>query len=427
MATRPTRRYPDRTGLQVPVFTVLLALLLSPFSALLTDCSDSPTRQSRLQLRELTPQETALLTSDNLFGLKLFREVSAAEGDKNVILSPLSVAMALGMTLNGAAGETRSAMEATLELTGLTEEEINAAYRSLIDLLTGADPKVTFQIANSIWYRQDYPIAPAFVELNETFFDAAVRGLDFSAADAADIINGWVSEKTNDRIDEIVDSPIEPLTMMFLINAIYFKGSWLTRFDAADTADRPFYLADGTEIMVPTMSIEDIKLARCYGTDWSGVDLAYGDSLFLMTIILPSPGTDLETFIAGFDRSKWEAVLSGLQHEELDWFRMPKFELAYEIELNEVLSSLGMARAFGGGADFSRMNATGVSDLFIDAVKHKTWIKVDEEGTEAAAVTSVVMARGLNEFTVNRPFIFLIRERTSGTILFIGKVMDPSP
>jgi len=395
----------------------------------LAACSDSPTRPGpRLELRQLTEQETLLVSADNLFGLKLFRAVSEVEEDENVILSPLSVAMALGMTLNGAAGETRVGMETALELSGLTEEEINTSYSSLIDLLTAADPKVTFQIANSIWYRDSYPIAPDFVEVNETYFDAVVRALDFSAADAADIINAWVSEKTNDRIEEIVDSPIDPLTMMFLINAIYFNGDWLTRFDADDTEDRPFYLTDGTEITVPTMSVEDVSLTCDSSPGLSAVDLAYGDSLFSMTIVLPPVGTHPDSFIAGFDRAQWEQIVSGFRSEEFGRLLLPKFELQYEITLNDILIDLGMDDAFDETrADFSRMHASGLPDLFISEVKHKTWLRVDEKGSEAAAATSVQMDyRSIPEtFAVNRPFIFLIRERSSGTILFIGKVMDP--
>ncbi len=405
--------------------TALLFLSCAAFTA----CSGSPIRPSRLELRQLTEQETLLVSADNLFGLKLFRAVSEAEEEKNVFLSPLSISMALGMTLNGAAGETRTGMEETLELAGLTEDEINAAYRSLIDLLTGADPKVTFQIANSIWYREGYPIAPAFVEANQTYFDAVVQALDFSAADAVDIINAWVSEKTHDRIEEIVDPPIDPLTMMFLINAIYFKGTWLTRFNAGDTEDRPFYLTDGTEIMVPTMSIDDVTLPHYSGSGWSAVDLAYGDSLFSMTIIIPATGTDLDAFISGFDQTKWEQTISGFWNEEYSRFLIPKFELAYQIRLNNVLIDLGMDTAFDNVlADFSRMHATGERDLFISEVKHKTWLKIDERGSEAAAVTSVEMQyrSGPEALIINRPFIVVIRERTSGTILFIGKVMDPS-
>ncbi len=401
------------------------AFLFTVFTA----CSDSPTGPGpRVELRRLSEQEALLVEADNLFGLKLFRATSEVEGETNVILSPLSVAMALGMTLNGAAGETRTGMETALELSGLTEEEINASYRSLIKLLTAADPQVTFEIANSIWYRDSYPIATDFVGVNETYFDAVVQALDFSAADAAGIINAWVSEKTHDRIEEIVDDPIDPLTMMFLINAIYFKGDWLTQFDPDDTADGTFHLADGSTVQVPMMRLSDTEITCSSEAGWLAADLAYGDSLFSMTLILPPAGTDLETFIAGLDRSTWEAIIADLAPRELDFFQMPTFELEYEVVLNQVLAGLGMACAFSDGADFSRMNALGESTLHISEVRHKTWLKVDEVGTEAAAVTSVVMAEGSvgPSYVFDRPFILAIRERSSGTILFIGKVMDPS-
>ena len=231
--------------------------LLLLISIAVSACTSGPTEPGEPVLpRVLTSQEEGLITSGNLFGLSLFRAVSAAEGDQNVFISPLSVSMALGMTLNGAEGATRTAMEETLELAGLTEAEINAAYRSLIDLLTGLDPKVVFEIANSIWYREGLPIDPAFVGLNETFFDAVVRELDFSSPEAVPTINGWVDEKTHGKIEEILSGPIDPLVVMYLINAIYFNGDWTWRFDADLTADRPFYLSGGGSVDISLVSVE---------------------------------------------------------------------------------------------------------------------------------------------------------------------------
>ncbi len=406
---------------------IITVILLGSF---LVGCSSSPTDPGRRTLpRALSEQEVELIASDNIFGLKLFRAIAEAEGDTNIFISPLSISMALGMTLNGAAGETYTTMKETLELAGLTEEEINQAYRSLIELLTNLDPKVIFEIANSIWYRDSFPIEQSFIDVNREYFDAEVEGLDFNDPGAADIINAWVDAKTNGRIEEIVDRPIDPLTMMFLINAIYFKGDWTYRFSESDTEIRPFTLADGSTRQVPMMFIEDVTFAKSRGENYEAVDLAYGDSLFTMTVIRPDAGVDIDSFIADFDSDEWARLCGAWHHEKFGLFGMPKFTLEYEITLNDVLKALGMEIAFDDYlADFTRMYVEeGQPNLFISEVKHKTFINVDEKGTEAAAVTSVEMgSRSMpDSLIIDRPFLFVIRERCSGTILFIGKMMDP--
>jgi serpin B len=220
--------------------------------------------------------------------------------------------------------------------------------------------------------------------------------------------------------------------MAFLINAIYFKGDWTYQFDPNDTKDEDFTLLDGSTKQVPMMNMQDVSFPYYANEDFQAVDLAYGDSLFSMTIILPRDGTDIDTIIEGLNTNQWEEWIGQFHHTSLESFRMPKFKLEYEIKLNDVLTALGMGIAFNDAlADFSRMyhkEQVGLN-LFISEVKHKTFIEVNEEGTEAAAVTSVEMAyTSVGPYMiVNRPFIFAIRERFSGTILFIGKIVDPAP
>ncbi|MFC1629078.1 serpin family protein, partial [Gemmatimonadota bacterium] len=352
-----------------------------------------------------------------------------AEGDANIFISPLSVSMALGMTLNGATGETYTAMKETLELAGLTEEEINQAYRSLIDLLTNLDPKVIFEIANSIWYREGFNISPTFVDVNQTYFDAVVRALDFSLPGAAGTINQWVDTATHGKIDEIIKSPISAATVMFLINAIYFKGLWTYQFDPEDTVIGDFYVPGGAIAEVPMMTMSDATLPYYEGNWFEAIDMAYGDSCFSMTIILPKYGLGIGDVLPDLDQDTWEEIVAGLHPIELDTFKMPKFKLEYEITMNDVLTALGMGIAFDAGlADFSRMRDDLSGGLFISKVKHKTFIEVDEEGTEAAAVTVVMIdltSMGPS-MIIDRPFIYVIRERHSGTILFIGMMTDPS-
>ncbi len=409
--------------------TGLLMLLITTFTLASAGCGDSPTDPTtRTYPRILSEQETALVASGNVFGLTLFRAVADAEGAKNIFISPLSISMALGMTLNGAAGETYTAMQETLELAGLTEEEINQAYRSLIHLLSYLDPKVVFKIGNSIWYREGFNISPTFVDVNQTYFDAVVRALDFSADGAAGTINQWVKKATNGKIDKIVASPISPSTVMFLINAIYFKGLWTCQFDPDDTVDGDFHVPGGVINEVPMMTMHDVTLPR-YGGDWfDAIDLAYGDSCYSMTIILPHEGLEISDVLPDLDQETWHEITTGFQDRDLDTFQMPKFKLEYEITMNDVLSVLGMGVAFDTDlADFSRMRDDQSGGLFISKVKHKTFIEVDEAGTEAAAVTSVTTGElSLGPMMIiDHPFIYAIRERTSGTILFIGMVTDP--
>ncbi len=407
--------------------SLLLSLILCFAVA---GCGGSPTDPTRRTLpRALSEQEVELIASDNIFGLNLFRAIAEAEGDTNICISPLSISMALGMTLNGAAGETYTAMKETLELAGLTEEEINQAYRSLIDLLTDLDPKVIFEIANSIWYREGFNISPTFVDVNQTYFDAVVRALDFSAPGAAGTINQWVENATHGKIEEIVDDPISAATVMILINAIYFKGLWTYQFDPDDTVDRPFYVPGGSIAQVPMMTMTDVTLPYYEGDWFEAIDMAYGDSCYSMTVILPKYGLGIGDVLPDLDQETWEEIVSNLHQFELDTLQMPKFKLEYEITMNDVLTTLGMGIAFDPGlADFSRMRDDQSGGLFISKVKHKTFIEVDEEGTEAAAVTAVVidLTSVGPSMIIDRPFIYAIRERHSGTILFIGMVTDPS-
>ncbi len=377
----------------------------------------------------VTEEEQQLIEADNAFGLKLFHELSRAEPEANLFISPLSVSMALGMTLNGAAGDTRADMETTLELAGLSMDDVNASYRTLIDLFTTLDERVVFEIAHSIWYRDSFAVEQTFLDLNTAYFDAAVRALDFDGTDAPDIINAWVDENTHGKIKKIIDGGIDPLTMMFLINAIYFKGDWTYRFDEKLTQDDTFTRADGSTSPVRMMTMPEATFRYTQQPDFQAVDLPYGDSLFSMTILLPRDGLPLADFIADLNTATWNEWTARLAPVKLDLLQMPTFKLEYEVSLKAALSALGMDVAFDPGrADFSGINPMQ-SDLHISDVKHKTFVEVDEEGTEAAAVTSVVVGvTSVGEpitMRIDRPFVFAIREHTTGSILFIGQVTNP--
>ena len=377
--------------------------------------------------RPLTAAEDQVVDADNAFGLTLLRSTVDTEGaSKNVFLSPLSVSMALGMTLNGARGETRAAMEAALEKQDLSPTEINDAYRGLIDLLEGLDPNVEVALANSIWYRKGLPVRHAFIDTNRTHFDAEVAGLDFSAPAASEQINGWVDDETRGNISEIVPSRIPPHIVMYLINATYFKGQWRDQFDPSNTAPEPFHRGDGSTVSVPMMEKTEDVVHPTYQTDqFRAVDIAYGDSLYSMTVLLPHEDASVQSVVDSLDAETWRKVTEGLAPQSLSRLQMPKFTLRYEKTLNDVLTDLGMGVAFT-----KRANFRDIADLSlaIDEVKHKTFLQVDEEGTEASAATSVgiEITSAPPSFVVDRPFVVAIRENHSGTILFIGTVMDPT-
>ena len=393
-------------------------------------CSNKPVDPPDNPPRELTAAEKHVVESDNKFGLKLFREIVKQDKDSNVFISPLSVSMALGMTYNGAEGATEEAMRNVLELAGLTEQEINESYRSLIDLLTQLDPQVIFEIANSIWCREGFPVKEEFININRTYFDAEVAALDFSKPDASKTINGWVDEKTHGKITEIVPDKIDPMTVMFLINAIYFKGTWTCEFDEEDTREDWFTLPDSSQIRCQMMRQEN-EFSYFENDLFQAIDLPYGNEKFSMTIFLPKPEVDIDSLISQFNQENWGNWLGSFASDSGKLY-FPKFTLEYKIELNDVLTALGMGIAFNPArADFSGIaEVNPLANLFISKVLHKTYIKVDEEGTEAAAVTSVEI--GLTSLPpagfvmrVDRPFVFAIRESHSQTILFMGKIVVP--
>lgn len=392
---------------------------------LLVQCSGKPTAPSPpAEVRDLTAVEKELVTSGNKFGFKLFREIVSQEGDKNVFISPLSVAMALGMTYNGANGATQEAMQNTLELQGMSLEDVNKSYRSVIDLLRGLDPKVTFQIANSIWYRQGFEVESTFVDLNRTYFDAVVRALDFADPSAVVTINGWVDENTNGKIDKIIER-ISDSTVMYLIDAIYFKGLWKLQFDPEKTSAQPFHLSNGSVKSCEMMEMPETDIAYMATNKFSAVDLKYGDGDFSMTILLPHWNMTIDSVMAQLADENWQSWLGQFQFQPWE-LQIPKFEIEYEKALKGALSAMGMGIAFSDFADFTGINREG--NLAISEVKHKTYVKVDEEGTEAAAATSVEI-RFVSlpvPFTVDRPFLFVIHENRSGTILFMGKIVDPT-
>jgi serine protease inhibitor len=375
---------------------------------------------------KLTEKAARLVDVNNQFGLDLYREIYGYEKEaRNLMVSPLSVALALAMTYNGAETTTREAMENTLRLNGLTREEINVAYQSLVRELASLDPKVLLSIANSIYYRNGFQVEKDFVDLNKKFYDAEVSALDFASPSAIGVINGWVNTKTKGKIPEILKE-ITPNQVMFLLNAIYFKGIWAKEFNIKSTANLPFYPVIGGPVNVPMMMRTD---TLDYATNdlFCAIRLPYGSGNFNMFVFLPR-GDEVSNFIKQLTPENWAGWMKLFRVTQTVEIKIPRFKFAYEIKLNDVLTDMGMGIAFTGAADFRGINRAG--GLNIDYVKHKTFVEVNEEGTEAAAVTIVAIEKNMagpqkTFFTVDRPFFFAITEKSTGAILFLGTVKNP--
>ena len=390
---------------------------------LLSACSDpsGPGKASTIDRlpRELSVAEQKLVAGNNGFAFDLIRQVNKSAPNSNVFVSPLSASMALGMTANGSAGSTWDAMRSTLGLGSASREEIGEGYKSLIALLRGLDNSTDFRIANSIWYEKTFPFEQAFLTEGKSFFDAEIRALDFGSPASVDAINGWVSDATVKKIPKIIDA-LSADEVMFLINAIYFKGSWRNRFDKSSTANAPFRAMDGTVSQVPMM-YQSERQRVAHSSDFEAVDLLYGNSAFAMTIVLPHEGKNVNDVLASLTQSRWDEMEATFSEESRPLY-LPKFRVTWEKTLNDDLAALGMGVAFDDReADFSRMSAR---KLFVSRVIQKTFVDVDEEGTEAAAVTGVGVSvtSAPAPIRIDRPFIFAIRERYSGTILFLGKI-----
>ncbi len=376
-----------------------------------------------IPMRELSAQEKLLVEGSNEFTFELLHKLSQTASDESFFASPLSISMAFGMALNGADGETYDQMRDFFSHDGLSNEEINTAFRDLIDLLTRLDPQARMEIANSIWYRRGFEVLEEFLQTNADYFDAEIADLDFGDPAAVDIINGWINDKTNGLIEEMIDE-IGPDVVMYLINAIYFKADWTVQFDSEDTRNEKFTTGTGEQIDVPMMRVRE-AFGYFGNEDWQVVDLPYGDGAFSFTAFLPADRHNLGEFAGTLTRQEFDAITSQIVEDTVNVY-LPRFEIDYDYgDIMDDLQDMGLTLPFDGGiADFSRINP--VEDLFISDVMHRAVIKVDEEGSEAAAVTVIEISRtsvGPVELTIrlDRPFLFFIRENNSNTILFMGK------
>jgi serpin B len=407
---------------------IITIISLTTLLGLHTACEKQPGEP------DLTPKSISLtakapqaIQGSNDFGIELFRKVAKAD-IKNLMLSPLSASTALTMLLNGCGGDTYDQLKGTLKYASeMTIGEINEAYKSLVDQLLIADPMVKLSLANAIFYRNGFTVKAPFLTAMNNDFRSTIAGLDFGVPSALTTINKWANDNTVGKIPKVLDE-ISNDAVMFIMNALYFKGDWSYQFDKTATEDHNFHPDGGTTVSVSTMNSE-VGAKVVFGNNYKAVEMPYGRTNFTMIVIVPTE--TLATFYTSFTSAVWNSITSGFdgadEYGKLIVY-MPKFKFSYEKYLNDQLQAMGMVDAFIP----SQANLSGISDqsIFVSFVKQNTFVEVDEVGTEAAAVTTIgieltSMPPKPTQFVIDKSFVFAIRERTTNTLLFIGQVINP--
>ena len=412
--------------------------LILTFAVMLSGCEKSDSEIDPKNLPDpieikLRSTDKEILKTDQQFAFEFFANVfdeEASDEDKSFMVSPFSLSMALAMTWNGAAGETKTAMQETLKMGERSDKEINEYYQKLKEALLKTDPSTKLSIANSIFTNKFITINPAFIKTNTNYYNATVQSVDFSDLKTVDIINEWALDNTNGLIKEVLDKT-DPAALMYLLNAIYFKGIWTSKFDAKNTSKKAFMTENGTKRTVDMMS-QTTKFNYTENETMQVVQLPYGNQAFSMLVLLPKSGKkQIDVVTALENKEFWQRNVASLREREVELY-LPKFKTEYSKKLNDVLINMGMGIAFNAErADFSRMlNTDSNIRAFISFVKQDTYISTDESGTEAAAVTVVgmeVTSAGPSQkvvFNADKPFIYVIQENSTGAILFMGSVKD---
>ncbi|GAB3425262.1 serpin family protein [Niabella aquatica] len=398
---------------------------------ILISCSKSHTAPEETEKRQQAgvqhPIELAAPVADvfTVFSFDFFKALQAETGaEKDIFVSPLSLHIALGMLVNGARGETGSQIMKALRSENLSQEAMNNAYKTLLTELPQADPLVKMALANAIFYKNGFTAETPFLNTMKNTFDAQITGLPFIPSDK-DIINKWASDHTNGKIPKVLDELSADLVML-LMNALYFKGDWRAKFDRKNTKKQSFYLEGGGQKTVKMMNQTDtFRLAP--GNDFTALQVPYGNGQFRATLILPNTGKSLASVLNEMNADAWGQLQNSFYTRSVE-VGLPKFKLEQDFNLNKTLQKMGMVKAFETNAKFDGIGE--LKPLYVGFVKQNTFAAVDEEGTEAAAVTTTGMfttslPAAPPQFICDRPFGFIISEKTSNTILFMGRIMDP--
>ena len=403
------------------LFKLLLIVLLFPACTGQND----PIHQIPKDAESITLSTAQQLrvSQDNAFAFDLLKNTISSSGETNVFISPLSVSIALGMAWNGANGQTKTEMETALKMSGMSVDDINGYYKIMQSTLPGIDPTTKLSIANSLWYRTGFAVKPAYLKVNTDYFGAYVKELDFTKSWAVDTINNWCSKKTNKMIPQVL-TQIPGDIVMYLVNAVYFKGIWRKKFDKVNTNEAYFTNELNNQVKVNMMYQKD---TFAYKADSYAqyLDMPYGNNAFSMTVILPTEGKTTSDVLNQLTVDKWKSIIDNMPTGKVEVY-LPRFNNKNNLSLKSPLQNMGMKLAFSDMADFSKIADI---QLLISSVAHITNIELTEEGTEAAAVTiigvgvtSMPVEPPTPVFKVNKPFLYVIREKSTGVILFIGKM-----
>ncbi len=404
------------------IYGLLAILFTLPFSSCSKNDENLPTEPVPINL---TQDQTALIGSGNSFAFDIFKRVLADTPDNNIMISPLSISYALSMTVNGANGPTRDSILEALRVNGLSLDALNKSYKDLTEALLSVDKRVLMSIANSVWTENDFIVKRAFINILREYYMAESKSFDIHDPAAPDKINAWISDKTNGLIKNMVDK-LSDNAVMLLINAIYFKGKWSSEFDKSKTTQSPFYKSGGSTAEVPMMTQEnEYKVYK--GTGFIMAEFPYGQGNFVMDVILPDDNDGLQNILPSVTDANFAIWTSRMSKAKVD-LSFPKFKYGFKIKLKDILSAMGMAIAFYDGADFS--NISEQYDLLINEVTHQSFIETNEEGTEAAAATVVEIGTTSYQpplvLKLDHTFLYIIRETTTSSIIFMGRVSDPA-
>lgn len=386
--------------------------------------NDISAKNQKFDIKEI---DNKVVGGNTDFAFDIFKQLNKEDEHESVFISPLSISIALSMTYQGAKGTTKDGMAKTLNYEDIDIGVINDSYKNHLRYLNQVDNKIKLDINNSIWIKEGRKVNEDFISVNKDIFEAYIESLDFSSDEAVEKINNWIADSTNGKITKMLNPPIPPQVVMYLINAIYFKGEWAEEFDEKNTYSREFVAGDGSSQQVMMMNRTD-EVEYGEGTDFKAVRLPYGNGKTAMYCILPESDISINDFIETMDSNKWLEIKDSIVKEDDINLQIPRFKLEYGVKkLNDSLIELGMEEAFGTNADFS-----GISEgIAISRVLHKAIIEVNEQGSEAAGVTVVEMTESASleeplSFIGDRPFLFMIEENETGAILFMGKLYNIS-